>query len=167
MKSVHRVCMILRIVYLIVTLIMETRKHKAGPSHRELLLKAKQKQRDDLRISDALSDQLTNTLKTIVKINSINESQECLPLIDKVVTIHELSDEIDRQLNKDISVNYDKFLKAKKTLSRCVTVSKRGLTMSFECTESRVDLLQSRLEIINQKIRILEDTFKLLEDRRN
>lgn len=146
---------------------MEERNQKQEPSHKELLLRAKQRQRDNLRTSDNLSEQLVNTIKAVIKINSTHTNQQCLPLIDKIVTIHELSNEIDRQLNKDIAVSYDEFLKAKKKLSRCVTVSKRGLTMTPERNESSVEFLQSKLEIIDQEIRILEETFTLLGDHRN
>lgn len=146
---------------------MEARNQKPEPSHKELLLRAKQRQRENLRTSDNLSELLANSVKAVIKINSSHSNQKCLPLLDKINTIHELSNEIDRQLNKDIAVSYDEFLKAKNKLSQRVTFSKRGLTMNAECTESSVDLLQSKLEIIDQEIRILEDTYKLLGEHRN
>lgn len=165
MKSVHPIHVITE-QCLSYRQTMQARNQRQEPSHKELLLRAKQRQRDNLGISDNLSEQLAGSVKAVVKINS-SHNQSCLPLIDKIVTVHELSNEIDRQLNNDIAVSYDQFLRAKKKLGRCVTMSQRRLTMNPERNESSVDLLQRKLEIIDQEIRILEDTYKLVDEHRN
>ena len=129
---------------------METNKPNAEPTHKELLLKAKQRQREDLSNSDLLSEQLANSLKAIIKDNSAPSNQNCLPLVDKIITIHELSDEIDRQQDK-LALR----------LAKC----KKKLGMDNK-EESYIDLLQRRLELIDQDIRVLEYTSKLLEEHK-
>ncbi|OVF06580.1 hypothetical protein A9F13_20g00781 [Clavispora lusitaniae] len=144
---------------------METNKPNAEPTHKELLLKAKQRQREDLSNSDLLSEQLANSLRAIIKDNSAPSNQNCSPLVDKIITIHELSDEIDRQLNKDIASNFEDFLHAKDKLALRLAKCKKKLGMDNK-EESYIDLLQRRLELIDQDIRVLEYTSKLLEEHK-
>ncbi|QWU87991.1 hypothetical protein CA3LBN_002256 [Candidozyma haemuli] len=120
------------------------------PSHRDLLIQAKQQQKQDLVESTRLSEALVKTVNAIVRANSIT-------------TIHDLDREIDRQLKKDISVNYEKLVLAKEKLGREIARTKRALDKH---QESKVDLLQRRAEQSDQELRILENTLSLIKSQR-
>lgn len=133
------------------------------PSHRDLLIQAKQQQKQDLVESTRLSETLVKTVNAIVRANLVANNSNCPPLLDKITTIHDLDREIDRQLKKDISVNYEKLVLAKEKLRREIARTKRALDKH---QESKVDMLQRRAEQLDQELRILENTLLLIKSQR-
>lgn len=134
--------------------------------HGNLLLQAKQNQRKLLQESSHLSQQLHRTLASLIRSNSSN-SNGCPPVLDKITTIHQLDQEIDRQLREDVSVNYEGLLNDKQKLINLINKSYRKLQLEpHENTTkqtSSVDLFQRRSELIDQDLRILENTLKLIQ----
>lgn len=137
---------------------------EATLAHRTALLKAKQKQRQNLRESAAYLDQLAHTFSAIVKTNSVNEGIGCPSVLDKITTIHDLDKQIDRQLNCDISASYEHLVSAQSSLARGVKRVRRGLAMKQESRESFVDLLQQQAEQLDQELRILEMTLAYVRE---
>ncbi|KAL6452163.1 hypothetical protein SBY92_001420 [Candida maltosa Xu316] len=120
--------------------------------HSELLHQAKLNQVKDLKNSSIYSKQLIQILQSLIKSNSLSTSSD---LIDKMTTIHLLNDDIDKQLNRDISANYYELMKTKRKLQELISI----------CHE-QVDHqrgLQERCELIDQDLRILENTLKLIK----
>lgn len=124
----------------------------ANPLHNELLHHAKINQINDLKNSSIYSKQLIQILITIIKINSNSESSE---LIDKITTIHQLNQTIDKQLNQDISKNFYELMKYKEKL--------KNIIKDCQFIIQDIDNLQSRSELIDQDLRILENTLKLIK----
>lgn len=123
-------------------------------SHTELLQKAKQSQIQQLRDSSLYSKQLAQLLSNIVASNSSNENT---PVLDKITTIHQLNDNIDKQLKDGIAVNFYELMRLKRDLDglieKCVRFLGGGL----------VDKFQRRAELIDQELRVLEYTLELTE----
>lgn len=122
-----------------------------NPLHNELLHHAKINQINDLKNSSIYSKQLIQILTTIIKTNSNSESSE---LIDKIITIHQLNQTIDKQLNQDISKNFYELMKYKEKLKKIIN--------DCQFIIQDIDNLQSRSELIDQDLRILENTLKLI-----
>lgn len=135
-----------------------------APSHRDLLIQAKQQQKQDLADSARLSETLVRTVNAIVKVNSVANNPNCPPLLDKITTIHELDKEIDRQLKKDVCVNYEKLVQAKERLGREISRANRAFRVEKE-GETRVDILQRKAEQLDQDLRVLENTLLLLKQQ--
>ncbi|RCK54841.1 hypothetical protein Cantr_04137 [Candida viswanathii] len=123
-----------------------------APLHNELLQQAKHNQIAELQNSAVYSKQLVQLLTAIVKTNSNADSSN---LVDKITTIHQLNDTIDRQMNQDISKNFYELMKYKHKLESIIA----------ECRFiiADIDNLQSRSELIDQDLRILENTLKLVK----
>lgn len=134
------------------------------PTHRELLLQAKVRQKSNLQESAGLSNQLARTVHALIKVNSVNSTPNCPPILDKITTIHELDKEIDRQLNKDISVSYETLLRSKNRLALFLRKTHRTLAVETDPHRSYVDLLQRKVEYIDQDLRILEQTLRLVKE---
>lgn len=134
--------------------------------HGNLLLQAKHNQKKLLHESSHLSQQLHRTLASLIRSNSSN-GNGCPPVLDKITTIHQLDQEIDRQLREDVSVNYEGLLNDKQKLTNLINKSYRKLHLHpHEDTKkqtSSVDLFQRRSELIDQDLRILENTLKLIQ----
>lgn len=134
--------------------------------HGTLLLQAKHNQKKLLQESSHLSQQLHRTLASLIRSNSSNDNG-CPPVLDKITTIHQLDQEIDRQLKEDVSVNYEGLLNDKQKLTNLINKSYRRLQFhSHEDTKkqtSSIDLFQRRSELIDQDLRILENTLKLIQ----
>lgn len=126
---------------------------QSRPLHNELLQQAKINQINELKNSSIYSKQLIQLLTSIIKVNSISESSE---LVDKITTIHQLNQTIDKQLNQDISKNFYELMKYKTKLENIIR----------ECHDIVEDIntLQSRSELIDQDLRILENTLKLVKN---
>lgn len=133
------------------------------PTHRELLLQAKQRQKSNLHESAIISSQVARTVHALIQVNSVNTSN-CPPVLDKITTVHEIDREIDRQLNKDIAMNYERFLREKDKLASFQRKTTRALAMKSETHESYVELLQRDVELIDQELRILEHTLQIVKD---
>lgn len=138
----------------------------ANSSHKDLLLNAKKQQRHDLQESAGLSEQIAKNMAAIVKMNSTSNVPGCPPVLDKMDTIHELDREIDRQLDKDIAVNYEKLLKAEEKTTRSMNKVNRALQNGDDGKKNRVDLLQQEVELMDQELRILERTLEILRSRK-
>ncbi|ABN66251.2 hypothetical protein PICST_31790 [Scheffersomyces stipitis CBS 6054] len=119
-------------------------------SHTELIQSAKNNQIAQLRQSAAYSKQLSNTFYSLIKSNSTN-GPNTSTLIDKITTIHQLNDEIDKQLNQGIASSFDQLMRSKKRLQILID-------------DCNIDVLQSRSELIDQDLRILEQTLKLVKN---
>lgn len=137
---------------------------EATLAHRTALIKAKQKQRQNLKESAAYLEQLAHTFSAIVKANSVNEGMGCPSVLDKITTIHDLDKQIDRQLNRDIASSYEHLVTSQSSLARGVKRVRRGLAMNQESRESFVDLLQQQAEQIDQELRILEMTLAYVRE---
>lgn len=133
------------------------------PSHRDLLIQAKQQQKQDLAESARLSETLAKTVNAIVRANLVANNSNCPPLLDKITTVHELDKEIDRQLRKDVSVNYGKLVVAKERLRKEIAKVDRALHKE---KEFKVDKLQRWAEQLDQELRILESTLELIKSQR-
>ncbi|CUM47257.1 uncharacterized protein AC631_01947 [Debaryomyces fabryi] len=134
--------------------------------HGNLLLQAKHNQKRHLQESSHLSQQLHRTLASLIRSNS-NNGNECPPVLDKITTIHQLDQEIDRQLKEDVSVNYEALLHDKRNLTNLINKSNSKLQLhTYDGTNkqtSSVDEFQRRSELIDQDLRILEYTLKLIK----
>lgn len=128
--------------------------------HSNLLLKAKQTQRESLKESEYLSAQLQKSLETLIRSNSRNDINGPSSL-DKITTIHQIDNEINRQLNKDISVNFQDLLNDKKRLVKRMNKCYKLLQQSK--TGNLVDNLQKNSELIDQELRILEKTLENIQ----
>ncbi|KAG2732668.1 hypothetical protein G9P44_003658 [Scheffersomyces stipitis] len=147
-------------------------------SHTELIQSAKNNQIAQLRQSAAYSKQLSNTFYSLIKSNSTN-GPNTSTLIDKITTIHQLNDEIDKQLNQGIASSFDQLMRSKKRLQILIddcnsllqvkhhphhhTTGKHTQNHNTR-TNALVDVLQSRSELIDQDLRILEQTLKLVKN---
>lgn len=138
--------------------------------HGNLLLQAKHNQKKHLQESSHLSQQLHRTLASLIRSNS-NNGNGCPPVLDKITTIHQLDQEIDRQLMEDVSVNYEALLHDKKKLTNLINKSNSKLQLhTHDNTNdqiSSVDVFQRRSELIDQDLRILEYTLKLIKLNKN
>lgn len=130
-------------------------------SHSNLLQQAKEHQKLALTESDRLSHQLRLLLDTLIKSNSLNDYNGS-SVLDKITTIHEIDREIDKQLNQDIAINYEKLLDSKQTLSKIMNKSYKN--MSHGPDGNIIDHLQRRSEIIDQDLRILDQTLKIIKE---
>lgn len=140
-------------------------RREAPSSHRDLLIEAKQQQAANLQAALQASSQLVKSVGAIIRVNSSN-SAGCAAVLDKITTIHELDQEIDRQLKQDFVASYGSLMSAKKTLARSVKSSRRALGMDPESSSSYVDTLQHKVELLDQDLRILEETFRSIEANR-
>ncbi|KAK6461800.1 hypothetical protein DFJ63DRAFT_336568 [Scheffersomyces coipomensis] len=147
-------------------------------SHNDILRESKLNQLNQLKQSNQYSKQLISTLYTIIKsnsnpgitINSLTSSTSTTSLIDKITTIHQLNEEIDKQLNNDIAVNFELLMKYKLKLHKAIQDCHRGMGGSMRGGKGQrsrspgniISSLQSRSEVIDQELRILEYTLKLL-----
>ncbi|KAI3406744.2 hypothetical protein KGF56_000349 [Candida oxycetoniae] len=164
----------------------------SSTSHTNMLQQAKATQLQDLKQSHYYSKQLQSIFTNLIDSNS-NSTDINSPLLDKITTIHELNDDIDRFLNKDIAENFHLLMKQKRKLEKVVrkcnekmkrvekgrldgdgaeTVmssskgeERRGIGGDHggNVNENYVDLLQRRCELIDQNLRILEQTLKNIE----
>ncbi|KAK6458709.1 uncharacterized protein RJT20DRAFT_152176 [Scheffersomyces xylosifermentans] len=134
-------------------------------THTDLLHQAKQNQADQLRQSAAYSKQLANSVQALIKSNSTN-GKNTSSLLDKITTIHQLNDEIDKQLNHDIAINFDSLLKSKKKLRTLIDECYAILGGNRDDKTNLLDKLQSRSELIDQDLRILEHTLKLVKNNK-
>lgn len=126
-------------------------------SYRELMVAAKQQQRQQLKELSALSSQLARFLSSVVAANSTN-SENCSPLMDKITTIHQIDAEIDRQLNETVGGNFEKLQLAMGNVESALQrANKAGLAGDF------VWELQRNVELLDQDLRILERTLELIE----
>lgn len=125
--------------------------------HSNLLLKAKQTQRESLKESEFLSAQLQKTLESLIRSNSKNDINGPSSL-DKITTIHQIDNEINRQLNKDISVNFQELLNDKKRLVKRMNKCYKLLQQTK--TSNIIDNLQKNSELIDQELRIIENTVR-------
>lgn len=144
---------------------MSTNTSAQGPSHRDLLVQAKQQQKQDLLDSAKASDNLVRTVNAIVRANSVANSPNCPSLLDKSTTIHEIDAEIDRQLKRDISANYEQLIQAKEKLSKELKRSKGALKYGKEEGTSLVEILQRKAETLDQELRVLEHSLRLIQSR--
>lgn len=139
--------------------------------HGNLLLQAKQNQKDHLQESSYLSQQLHRTLLTLIRGNSTNEDGLCPAVLDKITTIHQLDREIDRQLKEDVKVNYEDLMKTKHDLLNLIEKSYAKLESpghgENRHTDNVVETFQRRSELIDQDLRILENTMKLVKQNAN
>ncbi|EMG50604.1 hypothetical protein G210_2080 [Candida maltosa Xu316] len=129
--------------------------------HSELLHQAKLNQVKDLKNSSIYSKQLIQILQSLIKSNSLSTSSD---LIDKMTTIHLLNDDIDKQLNRDISANYYELMKTKRKLQELISICSMQINKIDK--HEQVDHqrgLQERCELIDQDLRILENTLKLIK----
>ncbi|KAK6201044.1 uncharacterized protein RJT21DRAFT_1005 [Scheffersomyces amazonensis] len=135
-------------------------------SHNDILREAKINQLNQLKASNQYSKQLTSSIYSLIKSNSSLQSSS--HLIDKISTIHQLNDEIDKQLNEDIASNYDRLMYQKKKLNNLINDCHRVLNIHSHNhptqTVNIITNLQSRSELIDQELRILEYTLKLLTE---
>ena len=136
----------------------------SNPSHKDLLIQAKQRQKNDLIEASRNSEQVARALHAIVKVNSDNKSSKCPPVLDKITTIHDLDREIDRQLKQDVASNYEKFLNNKERLGHHIKRIDRAIAMERDSHETYIDLLQRKAEFVDQDLRILERTLKIIRD---
>lgn len=133
--------------------------------HRDLLNQAKRQQRLKLQESTQLSNQLKTTLNSIVKSNLTNSNNGCSIVLDKITTIHQLDDKIDKQLNYDISVNFEKMIYQKHQLEK--QLQKCDDKLDKETKNYKViDNLQARSELIDQDLRILENCLHNVKQNR-
>lgn len=135
-------------------------------SHRQLLLDAKEQQRERLQEAGAAADQLAAAVSALIKANSLTSAQNTSSVIEKISTIHELDKEIDRQLNDDIAPNYVRAVNEKERLGAYIKKSRRSLAVDTESQSSYVDVLQRRLELADQEIRVLENTLSLVDAKK-
>ncbi|EGW33180.1 uncharacterized protein SPAPADRAFT_137238 [Spathaspora passalidarum NRRL Y-27907] len=125
-------------------------------SHQDLLTQAKQNQINDLRQSTAYSKQLATTIHTLIRSNSSTSNS----LIDKITTIHQLNNEIDRQLNNDLAKSYTELMKYKRRLNKVINECH---AIMYHKDVSIINKIQSRVELIDQDLRILEQTLTLVK----
>lgn len=135
-------------------------------SHRQLLLDAKEQQRERLQEAGAAADQLAAAVSALIRANSLTSAQNTSSVIEKISTIHELDKEIDRQLNDDIAPNYVRAVNEKERLCAYIKKSRRSLAVDTESQSSYVDVLQRRLELADQEIRVLENTLSLVDAKK-
>lgn len=135
-------------------------------SHRQLLLDAKEQQRERLQEAGAAADQLVAAVSALIRANSLTSAQNTSSVIEKISTIHELDKEIDRQLNDDIAPNYVRAVNEKERLGAYIKKSRRSLAVDTESLSSYVDVLQRRLELADQEIRVLENTLSLVDAKK-
>ncbi|CAX43767.1 conserved hypothetical protein [Candida dubliniensis CD36] len=126
-------------------------------SHNELLQQAKLNQINDLKNSQLYSKQLIQTLQSLIKTNSNTSLASSSNLIDKIITIHQLNNEIDKQLNHDIAQNYYQLIQYKQKLQK--------LIQDCHYIINEIDNLQFKSELIDQNLRILEYTLKLINKK--
>lgn len=126
-------------------------------THTDLVLQAKHDQISRLKQSQQYSKQL---ILTIIQLNNANSID--LNIVDKITTIHELNDEIDRQLNNDFAVNFKELKVYQLQLTKLIDKLYKMLNKS----NNLIDSLQSRAELIDQELRILETTVKLVKERK-
>lgn len=132
-------------------------------SHRDILLLAKQNQKKNLRESAALSLQLTNAIQALIQSNS-GTSANGPTVLDKITTIHQLDKEIDRQLNEDISENFEALVADEDKLERLIEKIHRKLGYKeFKLEFLLIESLQRRSELIDQELRILEHTLNFVQ----
>lgn len=136
-----------------------------GDSHSNLLTDAKQHQRQSLDESDRLSHQLRLTLETLIRSNSLKDYNGS-SVLDKITTIHEIDKEVNRQLNNDIAINYEKLMDAKAALAKTINKSYNNLHRNGS-DENIIDQLQRRAELIDQDLRILSNTIKIIKENQN
>lgn len=126
------------------------------PTHTDLVLQAKQDQILRLKQSQQFSKQLILTIIQLNRANSID-----LNIIDKITTIHELNDQIDKQLNNDFAINFKELKVYQLQLMKLIDKLNKCLHKSTNL----IDDLQSRAELIDQDLRILETTLRFVKDR--
>lgn len=145
-------------------------------SHKQLLMNAKQTQKSNLIESHENSKRLTKTIQAVIKGNSNNVTDQCPAVLDKITTIHQLDQEINRQLKEDVAVNFENLMNAKNKLKKVIYKTnnkiygdanrKHGtIEQAEEPNKSfnNVDFLQRRVELIDQDLRILENSLKLIK----
>lgn len=136
------------------TLLKQTPPQQQQLLHNELLQQAKLNQINDLKNSQLYSKQLIQTLQSLIKSNS-NALLPSSSLIDKITTIHQLNNEIDKQLNHDIAQNYYELIQYKQKLEKVIK--------DCHYVINEIDNLQFKSELIDQNLRILEHTLKLIK----
>lgn len=129
------------------------------PTHKQLLINAKQHQRKKLEESEQYSHHLSKSIQLIIQSNSSNSSNKCPGVLDKITTIHQLNKNIDHQLNNDIHPNFESLLREQLKL--------RGLVARNTSKMDAIENLQRRVELIDQNLRILEHTLELVKKNRN
>lgn len=140
-----------------------------GKLHSDFIYQAKLNQKRALEHSASISQQLQGTIKALL-VNHSSVERSSFPVIDKVNTIHQIDQEIHRQLREGIALNFDNLIEAKNRLLRTIQSSSRKLETKEVFKEEEVfrpdnivDTLQRRVELIDRKLRILEDTLELVQ----
>ena len=140
-----------------------------GKLHSDFIYQAKLNQKRALEHSTNISQQLQGTIKALL-VNHSSVERSSFPVIDKVNTIHQIDQEIHRQLREGIALNFDNLIEAKNRLLRTIQSSSRKLETKEVFKEEEVfrpdnivDTLQRRVELIDRKLRILEDTIELVQ----
>ncbi|KAI5970446.1 hypothetical protein CANMA_000497 [Candida margitis] len=101
----------------------------APTPHTNILQQAKQAQQQDLKQSANYIKQLHTLTNYLVSSNSdTNPLTTKSNLLDKITTIHQLNNNIEHQLNEEISVNYYNMMKMK----RKVTKLSQGCRQKFD-----------------------------------
>lgn len=149
-----------------------------GDSHTNLLYEAKQHQKQSLEDSDKLSHQLRLTLESLIRSNSSNDYNGS-SVLDKITTIHEIDKEVNRQLNNDIAMNYERLMDSKEALAKTIRKCNKNLNRGTGTgatgpsgtgatgpsgNENIIEHLQRRAELIDQDLRILSNTFTIIKE---
>lgn len=131
-----------------------------GDSHSNLLHAAKNQQKQSLTEAEVVSNQLRLTLEHLLRSNSVNDYNGS-SVLDKITTIHEIDQNINKQLDKDIAVNFEKLMDSKTNLQRILNKSHKHL----KSTDGNIiEQLQRRSELIDQDLRILAQTLKIVKE---
>lgn len=126
--------------------------------HSDLLLKAKQHQKDLLKQSEIYNANIQHILELLVKHNSKNDSNGP-SVLDKITTIHQLDKEIDRQFDSNIVPNFN-LLQAESTKLR----KKLDKILHYMELKPATPSFQARAEHIDQELRILEKTLDIIKE---
>ena len=139
----------------------------SGTSYADLVGQAKKAQQDNLQTSKENSKQLNKTLRALITANSSTS----LPLsaIDKITTVHQLNDSIEKQLTNDIARSFSKLKKANLELESTKDKGAGKLQFQFDehssGSQAVVDSMFRRAEIADKELRILEQTAKNINDQ--
>lgn len=120
--------------------------------HSELLVRAKQQQRDKIGRSEAMVGQLAATVEMVVKLNSRNDSNGS-SLMDKITTIHELDKEVDKQ-TQEVTRRWEEMRRLEKQLEKVVGEGEMAV---------QVERIQRRVEAVDRELRVMERAMDLRE----
>lgn len=130
--------------------------------HNDLLIQAKQSQQQALRESEILSHKLSKSIESIVIQNSNLQRNNLSSVLDKITTIHQIDQQITKQINHDICINYEGLINDKKKLIKLINRIKRLLATK---DGNLIHNLQKRAELIDQELRILEMAEKFIQQK--